>query len=139
MDRPLVSLVRKIVSGVKWLLLKRRSTLTLLIADSHDSEAYLSDAQGRQVTPRITVDPARIEALSMMPQAPIASGRGRGRPPKRTVEQEAHDAYGRLVSLKRRIGGPGMDRGGVTLANDKRRRGFIETDEMEEELVDVED
>jgi hypothetical protein len=72
----------------------------------------------------------------MLPQAPIASGRGRGRPPKRTVEQEAHDAYGRLVSLKRRIG---MDRGGVTLANDKRRRGFIETDEMEEELVDVED
>ncbi|CAN9154046.1 unnamed protein product [Alternaria alternata] len=109
------------------------------LSDSHDSEAYLSDAQGRQVTPRITVDPARIEALSMLPQAPIASGRGRGRPPKRTVEQEAHDAYGRLVSLKRRIGGPGMDRGGVTLANDKRRRGFIETDEMEEELVDVED
>ncbi|KAG9186692.1 hypothetical protein G6011_09800 [Alternaria panax] len=107
------------------------------LSDSHDSEAYLSDAQGRQVTPRITVDPARIEALSMSPQAPVGSGRGR--PPKRTAEQEARDAHDRLVSLKKRIGGPGMDRGGVTLANDKRRRGFIESDETEEELVDIED
>jgi hypothetical protein len=32
-----------------------------------------------------------------------------------------------------------MDRGGVTLANDKRRRGLLEGDEAEEELVDVED
>lgn len=38
-----------------------------------------------------------------------------------------------------RIGGPGMDRGGATLVNDKRRRGLIEGDETEEELVDVED
>jgi len=43
------------------------------------------------------------------------------------------------VSLKTRIGGPGMDRGGATLVNDKRRRGLIEGDETEEELVDVED
>jgi hypothetical protein len=114
-----------------------RKDLTLPILDSHDSEAYLSDAQGRQVTPRITVEPERIEALSMSPQA--SSGRGRGRPPKRTAEQEARDALDRLVSLKKRIGGPGMDRGGVTLANEKRRRGFIEGDEEEEELVDAED
>lgn len=66
-------------------------------------------------------------------------GRGRGRPPKRTAEQEARDVHDRLVSLKKRTGGPGMDRGGVTLANDKRRRGFIEGDETEEKLVDVED
>ncbi|KAL1792161.1 hypothetical protein ACET3X_009912 [Alternaria dauci] len=124
------------ISPLSWQLGDGR---TAGLSDSHDSEAYLSDAQGRQVTPRITVDPARIEALSMSPQAPIASGRGRGRPPKRTADQEARDAHDRLVSLKKRIGGPGMDRGGVTLANDKRRRGFIESDETEEELVDVED
>lgn len=120
-----------------WNSCDERNDLTLLTADSHDSEAYLSDAQGRQVTPRITVEPERIEALSKSPQAP--SGRGRGRPPKRTAEDEAREAHDRLVSLKKRIGGPGMDRGGVTLANDKRRRGFIEGDETEEELVDAED
>jgi hypothetical protein len=32
-----------------------------------------------------------------------------------------------------------MDRGGATLANDKRRRGFNDSSDMEEELVDVED
>lgn len=75
----------------------------------------------------------------MSPQAPVGQGRGRGRPPKRSAEEEARDAHERLVSLKKRIGGPGMDRGGVTLANEKRRRGFIEGDEEEEELVDAED
>ena len=64
--------------------------------------------------------------------------RGRGRPPKRTLEQEARDVHNRLVSLKMRIGGPGMDRGGATLVNDKRRRGLIDVDETEEEIVNVE-
>jgi hypothetical protein len=32
-----------------------------------------------------------------------------------------------------------MDRGGATLVNDKRRRGFHDGDGTEEELVDVED
>jgi hypothetical protein len=55
------------------------------------------------------------------------------------MEKEARDAEERLVSQKRRIGGPGMDRGGATLANAKRRRGFNDTDGAEDELVDVED
>ncbi|KAK1915697.1 hypothetical protein P3342_003507 [Pyrenophora teres f. teres] len=113
------------------------------LSDSHDSEvdSYLSDAQGRQVTPRITVEPERLEALrsSWSPQPSTAAPRGRGRPPKYTAEQEARDAHDRLVSHKKRIGGPGMDRGGVTLVNEKRRRGLIETEETEEELVDAED
>lgn len=71
----------------------------------------------------------------MMP--PVVLSRGRGRPPKRTLEQEARDAHDRLMSLKSRIGGPGMDRGGATLVNDKRRRGLV--DEIEEEIVNVED
>ena len=112
-----------------------RNDLTIGNLDSHDSDAYLSDAQGRQVTPRITVDAERVQALNTLP--PELLSRGRGRPLKRTLEQEARDAHDRLVSLKQRIGGPGMDRGGATLVNDKRRRGLI--DETEEEIVNVED
>jgi hypothetical protein len=55
------------------------------------------------------------------------------------LEQEARDAHDRLVSLKMRIGGPGMDRGGATLVNDKRRRGLLDIDETEEEIVNAED
>jgi predicted DNA-binding WGR domain protein len=40
---------------------------------------------------------------------------------------------------KKRIGGPGIDRGGATLVNEKRRRGFVDNDDTEEELVDAED
>ena len=32
-----------------------------------------------------------------------------------------------------------MDRGGATLVNEKRRRGFLENDDVEEVLVDVDD
>jgi hypothetical protein len=95
----------------------------------------LSDAQGRQVTPRITVERDRDQSPS---HEPSYVPRGRGRPPKNTQEREAREAQERLVSQKRRIGGPGMDRGGATLVNDKRRRGFIDGD-TEEELVDAED
>ena len=65
--------------------------------------------------------------------------RGRGRPAKHDVEQGARDVQNRLVAQKKRIGGPGMDRGGATLANEKRRRGFMENEDVEEELVDAED
>jgi predicted DNA-binding WGR domain protein len=82
----------------------------------------LSDARGRCVTPRITTD---------APQ-------GRDRLPKNRQQEEAREAHERLVSQKRRIG-PGMDRGGATLVNDKRRKGFSDSDGTEEELVDVED
>jgi hypothetical protein len=32
-----------------------------------------------------------------------------------------------------------MDRGGATLVNEKRRRGFIENGDVDEELVDAKD
>ncbi|USP74384.1 hypothetical protein yc1106_01658 [Curvularia clavata] len=83
----------------------------------------------------LSVDPERVRALSTRP--PDIISRGRGRPPKRTLEQDARDAHDRLMSLKSRIGGPGMDRGGATLVSDKRRRGLI--DEIEEEIVNMED
>jgi hypothetical protein len=91
------------------------------------------------VTPRITVDLNRVAEQHSSLQSSSSAPRGRGRPSKNTLEQEAREAQERLVSQKRRIGGPGMDRGGATLANDKRRKGFIDSDDMEEALMDVED
>ncbi|RMZ69186.1 C2H2 finger domain-containing [Pyrenophora seminiperda CCB06] len=110
------------------------------LSDSHDSEveAYLSDAQGRQVTPRITVESERLETVLSSWSPQVSAGRGRGRP-RYTVEQQARDAHARLVLHKKRIGGPGMDRGGATLVNEKRRRGLIENDETDQELVTAED
>lgn len=107
--------------------------------DAHDSEAYLSDAHGRQVTPRIRVDPERLTTEMSLPQVPASAPRGRGRPLKNAQEQEAHETHARLVSHKKRMGGPGLDRGGATLVNEKRRRGFEDSPDAEEELVDVED
>ncbi|KAF2856393.1 hypothetical protein T440DRAFT_413635 [Plenodomus tracheiphilus IPT5] len=105
------------------------------LSDAHDSDAYLSDAHGRQVTPRITVN---LDDLSSASSVRVTSAsRGRGRPPKVSLDQVALDTHARLVSQKRRIGGPGMDRGGATLVNDKRRRGFLDNDDIEGELVDI--
>ncbi|CAO2650509.1 Nn.00g018010.m01.CDS01 [Neocucurbitaria sp. VM-36] len=108
-------------------------------ADANESEAYLSDAQGRQVTPRITVDLERFQADNSTSQGTTHVSRGRGRPPKVAPEQETRDAQARLISHKKRTGGPGMDRGGARLVNDKRRKGFNDNSGTEEELVDAED
>jgi hypothetical protein len=48
------------------------------------------------------------------------------------------DVQNKLIAQKKRVGGPGMDRGGATLVNDKRRRGFSDNDDIEEQLVDAE-
>jgi hypothetical protein len=137
MDWPVVSLVRKIASGTRWLKSKKGSNSTFL--DTNDPEAYLSDVQGRQVTPRITVDAERLLSDSPSSQVPASAPRGRGRPSKNAAEQEARVTHEKLVAHKKRIGGPGMDRGGATLVNAKRRRGFIDSDGTEEELVNAED
>ncbi|KAF1930894.1 uncharacterized protein M421DRAFT_57223 [Didymella exigua CBS 183.55] len=105
----------------------------------HDSEAYLRDAQGRRITPRITASPVDYEIAISLQQPSEFTLRGRGRLPKDVQEQEARELQNRLVSQKRRMGGPGMDRGGATLVNDKRRRGLVDSDVTEEELVDAED
>jgi hypothetical protein len=112
------------------------------LLDANDAEEYLSDAQGRRVTPRISADPSRLRGSStaggdgttMVNPSP----RGRGRPPKATQEQKARDTQDRLVAQKKRLGGPGMDRGGSTLVNEKRRKGFSDDDQTEEEFVDAE-
>ncbi|KAF3000202.1 hypothetical protein E8E13_006864 [Curvularia kusanoi] len=109
------------------------------LSGTHDSEVYLSDAQGRRVTPRITASPAAYDNGTLPSQLHSCVPRGRGRPAKATHEQEVRDALDRLVSQKRRMGGPGMDRGGATFVNEKRRRGFADVDPMEERFVDAED
>ena len=40
-----------------------------------------------------------------------------------------------MVAQKKRVGGPGIDRGGATLANAKRRRGFSDNEEVEEYIA----
>lgn len=99
----------------------------------------MSDAHGRRVTPRITADSEHFSSNDLSSEPAMSALRGRGRPPKNAQEQEARDTQNRLVSLKRRMGGPGMDRGGATLVNEKRRRGLVDSDGTEEELVDAED
>jgi hypothetical protein len=99
----------------------------------------LSDAQGRRVTPRITVNLEEYSEGATLSQPSIAKSHGRGRIPKNSQEQDALDTQDRLTLRKKRLGGPGMDRGGATLVNDKRRRGLIDNDWTEEELVDAED
>ncbi|OAL50807.1 hypothetical protein IQ07DRAFT_631744 [Pyrenochaeta sp. DS3sAY3a] len=110
------------------------------VFDSSGSETYLNDAQGRQVTPRITADSNRLHAVGPSLQAATSVGRGRGRPTKSEAEREVRDAQTLLVSQKKRIGGPGMDRGGATLVNDKRRKGFRESSSGAEDIyVDAEE
>lgn len=91
------------------------------------------------MTPRITVEPERLSSSVLQCQLPASTQRGRGRPPRSAQEQDARETQARLVSRKRRMGGPGMDRGGATLVNDKRRRGLVDSDGTEEELVDAEE
>ncbi|KAF2739997.1 hypothetical protein EJ04DRAFT_508421 [Polyplosphaeria fusca] len=100
------------------------------LSDAHDLESYLSDAQGRRVTPRIT---AEFKVTN-----PTSSS-GRGMPPKASREHEAREISKQMISQKKRIGGPGMDRGGSALVNEKRRRGFSNQPDTEEEFVDAED
>ncbi|KAF2746499.1 hypothetical protein M011DRAFT_404281 [Sporormia fimetaria CBS 119925] len=103
------------------------------LSDTNEADAYLSDAQGRRVTPRISVAPSSSQTQDGSTSTP---GKRRGRPTK--AEQQARESQGRLVAQKKRLGAPGMDRGGATLVNDKRRRGFSDDDHTEEEVVDVE-
>ncbi|KAF2189730.1 hypothetical protein K469DRAFT_700984 [Zopfia rhizophila CBS 207.26] len=116
------------------------------LSDANDSasETYLSDAQGRRVTPRVSANPLRPEGDSSVHGGasnphPSSTGRGRGRPPRINQEQEARETLRQMVSQKKRVGGPGIDRGGASFVNEKRRKGFSDNDETEEEFVDAEE
>lgn len=103
--------------------------------DTHESasEAYLSDSHGRRVTPYVTApEPSNRDAHHPTMQVP----RGRGRPKQKTLEGEAKAAQ-RALEMKKKLIGPGLDRGGCTLATEKRRMGLLD-DEDFEDIVDVE-
>lgn len=80
------------------------------------AEAYMSDRQGRRVTPQI-------------------------------IPSDSEDSHKRLTAaeqsqrnaeLKRRQLGVGVDKDGARLANDKRRRGFVDDDDTMEVVDDDE-
>jgi len=78
------------------------------------SEAYLSDAHGRHLTPRVVV-----------PAPPTAPASG----PARSNAHEAALEVEREATKRKRAIGVGIDKGGARLVNDKRRQGFIDDDD----------
>ena len=101
-------------------------------SNASDAEAYLSDRQGRRVTPTI---PAASPAL-VNQSGGVAPKRGR--PPKKTDEEKARESQAEIARQKREIG-LGVDRGGATFANEKRRAGFVDDEDGDEVLVDASD
>ena len=77
--------------------------------------------------------------MSIEPPAPLSAPKGRGRPPVSKDKQyrEAVESQKAMERKKQQIG-IGLDRGGVTLANAKRRQGLID-DEDFEMVVDEDD
>ena len=118
------------------------------LSDAHESdasEAYLSDAHGRQVTPRVSLplqntDDARVAPAATPPSTEPGPKR-RGRPPgsgHKILRQQAVEAQNSLERKKRQLG-PGLDRGGSILVNEKRRQGFVDDDNDEAEIVNDDD
>jgi hypothetical protein len=117
--------------------------------DAHDSDAsevYLSDAHGRQVTPRISMPFLPPDTPASRPSAVESSSaqktpKRRGRPPgsgQSSLRQQAVEAQDALERKKMQMG-PGLDRGGSILVNEKRRQGLIDDNDEEGEVIDDED
>lgn len=87
------------------------------------SDSYSTDRHGRVSTPRIDVSSDRKQAQDL-----AQSGPGR---PRKTGKQPAVPYQTSLERKKREVG-PGIDRGGATLANPRRRLGFLEDADFEE-------
>lgn len=98
-----------------------------------ESEAYLSDRQGRSVTPIIR--PLSEVAISQS-EPPVAAPvyRGVGRPPLGGVSKDERVAAAELEKLKHRQRDVGLSlvKGGVRFANEKRRMGFVDDEQFEE-------
>lgn len=101
--------------------------------DSEASEAYMSDATGRIITPRATPMESLAEDAAQQSQllAPV-DRRGMPRVRGRLSEQNRQDEL-KLQGLEaRRLRvGPGMDRTGVRFATEERRRGLYDDEEFE--------
>ena len=66
--------------------------------------------------------------MSNDPQPSVKKGPGR---PKKSEKDAAVEIQKSMERKKREIG-PGIDRGGATLANPKRRMGFVDDEDFEE-------
>ena len=101
------------------------------------SDAVLSDKEGRQVTPRIEMPSSPAEARERVEaeraagaQGPVNDSARRRRTPQEEARLELY-----AVEERRRRLGPGMDRGGSRIVNEKRRQGFVEDGDVE--MVDA--
>lgn len=94
--------------------------------DNHESdisESYMSDSRGRRVTPRVVV-----------PEVPPEEAQR-----KRTAAEKEADQTRKVAEQRARLIGPGIDREGATLVNDKRRQGFLDDVEVMEVVDDDDD
>ncbi|KAK6435367.1 hypothetical protein LTR95_008442 [Oleoguttula sp. CCFEE 5521] len=88
---------------------------------THDTDAYLSDSHGRSITPIIQP----FSAVNLAPATAIdTSG----------LDKEARDAVRRLEARKR-IVGPTMGQLGCRFVNPKRRLGFLDEEDFEDEVA----
>lgn len=90
--------------------------------ESELSDAYLSDANGRRVTPRAELPRGgAVEAAAKSSAPPVVTklGRGMNRGEEAAVREWSEgERRGRL--------GPGIDREGARFVNEKRRMGFVD-------------
>ena len=96
-----------------------------------DSEAYLSDAHGRSVTPMIV--PLSERDPSDVQKGPQAKKFFSG--PSTKPTEAANKELNKLRDQKI-AEGPTMGREGSRLANEKRRRGFLDDEDFEDVIVD---
>ena len=101
----------------------------------YDSEAsYLSDAQGRSVTPLIQPWPKTNESdvATPPPQSPFVSRPGR--PPRGTMSKDERAAAAEMKKLEdaKKAEGPCMGTEGSRLANAKRRLGFLDDEDFDD-------
>ncbi|OQO09364.1 hypothetical protein B0A48_04762 [Cryoendolithus antarcticus] len=88
---------------------------------THDSDAYLSDSHGRSITPIIQP----FSAVNLKPSSAIdTSG----------LNKEARDAVRRLEARKRIVGAT-MGQLGCKFVNQKRRLGFLDDEDFEDEVL----
>jgi len=101
--------------------------------DSEASEAYMSDATGRIITPRATPMESLAEDAAQQSQL-LAPVNRRGMPRVRGVlseEQRGDELKLQQLEARRLRVGPGMDRTGVRFATEERRKGLYDDEEFE--------
>ncbi|KAI9810678.1 MAG: hypothetical protein M1827_006137 [Pycnora praestabilis] len=105
-------------------------------SEGHDSEAsdYLSDNQGRQLTPQASATgPRDAVPAGLKPNRAFHKVHGNKSTRERAKEVE------RAIKKKKRDVGPGFDRGGSTMLNDTRRLAFVDDEDVAEEVDEEED